>query len=750
MSTSRPALPRLLLAAVLFHCPMVPMPATALVTTTFDSNAQGWLVTGDNASVWSPTGGNPGGCFDVNDLATGDINLAVAPPAYLGDWRAMTSADSIKIDLYAHLVNGTVYSPPYLFRISGPGGVARTLAGYTPPQDVWTTIGAALDSTQWVIESGTWSGILTHVNTVLITVEFVTGAEELRFDNVRLTGVVTPVFDPCVFETFTAAGLGDWSFSSTGGVTNPGDQGNSGGYCRVADAAGTSYAFAPARFLGNWSPLNGTGRVSIDVRLESNSGTIVDVPQFIRISGPGGTAHVSLAIADIPTSLLKWRRFEFPLQQGPWILDSGSWAGLLLNVTECRIQAEFVNGSEVVGIDNFARLAASCAGIDEPVVLHSTEFNKCGIESFVTIGGVGMNPADGQLYGLVDAAAGSGGGLYRVTGPGAGVRLQAYTTPAQVLFAASGDAFIAEDTGGNIFRYSGGVSSIWVSGFHAGDDDPNGMCIAPSGFDGPNVDPGDILVTDSGFNGPDEVWSFKTSAPENELQVVADLPGDPEFRDIAAGPGGTVYTATTTDANNIYTLSPTGVLSPIALSTPLTGMHSIAYDPGAARLYVAENGGRTVRRVNPATGTVELIASGFGPFTDGALEFDPATKALYVVDATRHRVYRLCSTSTTSVPSASGTGMPSDIAALSVSPNPARGSTHIAWSLRSGAMSRLSVYDVAGRVVRRLSTDPRATAGSSRAWDGQDDAGHPVQAGLYMVRIETARHARSVWITVLR
>ena len=105
---------------------------------------------------------------------------------------------------------------------------------------------------------------------------------------------VTPVFEPCVFETFTAAGLGDWSFASTGGVTNPGSQGNSGGYCRVADGTGTSYALAPARFLGDWSPLLDTGRLTIDVRMVTIGGPIVDVPQFIRLSGPGGVAHVSL------------------------------------------------------------------------------------------------------------------------------------------------------------------------------------------------------------------------------------------------------------------------------------------------------------------------------------------------------------------------------------------------------------------------------------------------------------------------
>lgn len=722
-------------------------PARALVSTTFDSSLEGWLVTGDNASAWSATGGNPGGCFDVNDLASGATNLASAPPAYLGNWSAMTGSDTIAVDLFFQHLSGSIVPPGYLFRISGPGGAARALPGYVPALNVWSTARVSLNPADWVVESGTWSAILANVNSVVVYAEFVSGNEEVRIDNVRLSGVVTPFFEPCALETFNATGLGNWSFASTGGVSNPGDDGNGGGFCSITDGSGTSYAFAPAYLLGDWSALNGTGRVTIDLRLVSSAGAAVDVPQFIRLSGPGGVAHVSMAAANVSTVALKWKRYEFPIQSAAWTLDSGTWSGLLANIIECRIQAEFMSGAEVVGIDNFGRLAANCPAPDQTVVLQSSDFQDCSQESFVGIAGVALNPVDHELYGLVDASAASGGGLYRVTGAGSGVRLQAYATPAAAIFDASGNAYVTEDTGGSIFRFSGGVSSVWVSGFHTGDDDPTGMCFAPPGFDGPNVDPGDVLVVDAGFSGPDEVWSFKTTAAENELLVQSDLAGNPDFRDLAAGPAGVVYTATTTDANNLYVLSPTGTLSTIALSTPLTGMFSLAYDPVDARVYVVENGGHTLRRVNPANGAVELIASGFTQFTDGALEFDATTQALYVADAGKHRVYRFCKT-TTDVAPISGPSSPGDILALTVSPNPSRGSARISWSLRHGAVSRLAVYDVAGRAVRRW-TGPQAGE-ASRTWDGRDDAGNAVRAGVYLVRLETGRDARSAWISLVR
>lgn len=745
-----PTTPGLALAVLLLSSAFAPSLAGASVTTTFNTGSEGWLVTGDNASAWSATGGNPGGCFDVNDLATGGNNRAIAPPGYLGNWSAMTSADSIVVDLFLQQLSGTFSPQPYQFRIAGPGGAAHTLAGYVPPQNVWTPVGAALNPADWVIESGTWSAIVANVNSVLIQVEFISGSEEVRFDNVRLTGTVTPIFEPCALETFTTAGLSDWSFSGTGGVSNPGDFGNSGGYCRVAEGAGVSRVYAPARLLGDWSALDGTGRITLDMRMVTPAGAAMSISEFIRISGPGGVAHVALAAADISTAQMMWKRYEFPLQQGAWTLDSGTWAGLLQSVTECRIEVEAMTGSEVVGIDNFGRLGPSCPEPDQTVVIHSTDVEKCNELSFVTVGAIALNPADDQLYCLVDAASGSGGGLYPATGPGAGVRLQAYTTPAGLIFDASGNAYVSEDTGGSVFRYSSGVSSVWVSGFHSGDDDPTGMCFAPPGFDGPNVDPGDVLVTDPGFSGADEVWSFKTSAAENELQVVPDLAGNPQYQDIATGPAGVVYTVTTTDPNNLYSISPLGVLTPIALSTPLTSMLCLAYDPADARLYVVENGGHTLRRVNPATGAVELIASGFADFNDGALEFDTSTGALYVADAGNHRIYRFCKTTTTSVPGTVELTPPGDIAALSVAPNPAHGSARIAWSLRRGTVSRLTVFDMAGRAVRHLASGAHEATQASRTWDGRDDAGNRVSAGVYLVRIETDRDTRSARVTLLR
>ena len=70
-------------------------------------------------------------------------------------------------------------------------------------------------------------------------------------------------------------------------------------------------------------------------------------------------------------------------------------------------------------------------------------------------------------------------------------------------------------------------------------------------------------------------------------------------------------------------------------------------------------------------------------------------------------------------------------------PNPMRGSTRISFVLPEPAPARLVVHDASGRQVRVL-LDGRLSAGETGiTWDGRDDAGSRVAAGVYFYRLET-------------
>ena len=429
--------------------------AVAQVSSTFNADLEGWLVTGDNSSIWQSTGGNPGGCLDVNDLATGGMNYAIAPPRYLGDWSTATVADSLSVDYYFDNLGGGALSLP-AFIISGPGGSASSAAVY-PPELAWTTYTVALDPALWTVSSGDWASILANVTSLRVGGEFVDGSEELQIDNVNLT--ITPpwILVPCALDDFNDGSTGDWSFLDCSS-SNPGSGGNGGGYVRISDATGWSYAFAPASFLGDWTSLDDSGRITFDIRLVSHSGTVVGAQELIRLSGPGGVAHVALDPADVPTNPIEWRRIEVPLDSGAWTVDEGTWGGLLAAVQECRIQVEFVDGTEVVGLDNFGRLATGCEVADGTVVVYDPDITVTDRLSFPEIQDVAFNPADGELYGLLSSSS-AGDGLWAMSGPQARTRLQTYDRPSHLIFADDGDGYVSEDASGNIYRLEWGGSS---------------------------------------------------------------------------------------------------------------------------------------------------------------------------------------------------------------------------------------------------------------------------------------------------
>jgi hypothetical protein len=70
-------------------------------------------------------------------------------------------------------------------------------------------------------------------------------------------------------------------------------------------------------------------------------------------------------------------------------------------------------------------------------------------------------------------------------------------------------------------------------------------------------------------------------------------------------------------------------------------------------------------------------------------------------------------------------------------PNPFNPSTRIRYELREPARVTLSVFDVAGRLVRRLVSEDRPGGVHTVAWDGISDGGARVSSGVYFYKLET-------------
>lgn len=72
---------------------------------------------------------------------------------------------------------------------------------------------------------------------------------------------------------------------------------------------------------------------------------------------------------------------------------------------------------------------------------------------------------------------------------------------------------------------------------------------------------------------------------------------------------------------------------------------------------------------------------------------------------------------------------------LGVKPNPSRDRVTVDFALPHDGEVSLSVYDVAGRVLRELACGPTPAGMHSRSWDYRTDQGRPVSAGLYLVKL---------------
>jgi len=70
-------------------------------------------------------------------------------------------------------------------------------------------------------------------------------------------------------------------------------------------------------------------------------------------------------------------------------------------------------------------------------------------------------------------------------------------------------------------------------------------------------------------------------------------------------------------------------------------------------------------------------------------------------------------------------------------PNPFNPSTVLAFSLGLDSRVRLTVHDLKGRAVRTLVDGDRPAGEHSVLWDGRDERGEGVGAGVYFVRVET-------------
>jgi hypothetical protein len=73
-------------------------------------------------------------------------------------------------------------------------------------------------------------------------------------------------------------------------------------------------------------------------------------------------------------------------------------------------------------------------------------------------------------------------------------------------------------------------------------------------------------------------------------------------------------------------------------------------------------------------------------------------------------------------------------------PNPFAQQTTIAFALAKAGVANVGVYDVTGRQVRTLLDGVQPAGERLVQWDGRDDHGNAMGAGVYLVRLKSSGH----------
>jgi hypothetical protein len=74
---------------------------------------------------------------------------------------------------------------------------------------------------------------------------------------------------------------------------------------------------------------------------------------------------------------------------------------------------------------------------------------------------------------------------------------------------------------------------------------------------------------------------------------------------------------------------------------------------------------------------------------------------------------------------------------LSAWPNPFNPQVQLSWSLPASGRLDLDIFDLRGRLVRRLLQDATVGAHGSVVWNGADQQGRALSSGVYLVRMQS-------------
>lgn len=94
-------------------------------------------------------------------------------------------------------------------------------------------------------------------------------------------------------------------------------------------------------------------------------------------------------------------------------------------------------------------------------------------------------------------------------------------------------------------------------------------------------------------------------------------------------------------------------------------------------------------------------------------------------------------------------GSRAEISQLTCAPNPFNPTTTIRYALGRAGPVDVQIFDVRGRVVRRLFQGVQERGAQAMRWDGTSADGTHAASGIYFARVETADAKRALRLVLV-
>jgi hypothetical protein len=194
----------LLLVALISILSIARVASAAEISSTFDTDLDGWTSSAGGTMTFGATGGNPGGFLHHADADNTDMFVS-APAKFLGDRSAFVGGTVSFDGIAADGVTGD-YSPYGIVKLrSGGAEVFADLAPANNPTATWSTFSAPLSAATFGTDPATFAAILGNLTAIEVLTESRVGiVETVGFDNFRLS---TPVPEPTTIAMLAAISL---------------------------------------------------------------------------------------------------------------------------------------------------------------------------------------------------------------------------------------------------------------------------------------------------------------------------------------------------------------------------------------------------------------------------------------------------------------------------------------------------------------------------------------------------------------